>query len=677
MVELRNNLVYLMDENGELKPTLIYSGEIHYFRIPAEEWGDRLKKAKKAGLNCISSYIPWLWHEPEEGEFDFTGWTRPERNLLKFIELTRVYGFNFIARVGPYFNAELIFDGLPEWLVRKKDISRLSDKIPHLISYLDPVFLEYVKKWYLNLFKHIAEMQVTNGGNIILVQLCNEIGVLNWLNKEPDFSEHGENFYKKRFGEGQPKNINVDEVNAEFEGLIGWESSYSGYFFEYFKTLKEFALEFSVNVPFVVNIAQFEDYHDRGRAFDSIKTAIKFDKFKSKDVIIGGDFYPKRIDYDNFHDVVIAIEILKSISFSGNPLFCMELQAGFIYDRPRIYPSDIELLTATCIGHGVSGVNFYMFSGGTNFDNIGVYGKWHDWQSPISSDGSLKPSINVIEDMSKVVNSFDMSKFEKVYDVNIGIYKPYFSTMFLKGEFVDEIEKELRDFFHDGLLRLLTISNVSFKFVDLENDELNGLENLIVFSFDWMDEDTQSKLIDFARNRDLLIFYDLPTKNLRGERTYIFEEFFGLDVHKFERSLYKFVKIFDLEVPIFSHVTTVKFKDENFIPLASYLDNCAGFVRETKKGRVIFVGFWISQRFKYQAEIVKKLLEIARVKPSIIVNGDDEIHASLLDCGERYYLLVVNYHEEIKKGVIYIKHGNFSHEVEVYLEPRKSKIIPL
>ncbi len=674
---MRNNLVYLGDENRAFKPALIYSGEIHYFRIPASEWEDRLRKAKNAGLNCVSSYIPWLWHEPEEGVFDFTGLTRPERNLLKFIELTKKHNLYFIARVGPYFNAELIFDGLPEWLVRKKNISHLADKIPHLISYLDPIFLDYVKKWYQNLFKHITEMQITRGGNIIFVQLCNEIGVLNWLNKQPDLTEYGENFFKEHFGTRQPKKLNIGGISGKFEELIKWERLYSEYFFEYFKTLRKFALEFGLESPVIVNIAQFEDYHDRGRAFDAIETAIKFDKFKSKDVILGGDFYPKRLDYDNFHDVIIAIEILKSISTKGNPLFCMELQSGFIYDRPRIYPSDIELLTTTCIGHGITGLNFYMFSGGINFDNIGVYGRWHDWQSPISSDGSLKPSINVIKDISKIVNDLTVSKFEKVYDVTIGIYKPYFSTMFLQGKFIDEFKKERELFFHDGLLRLLATANISFRFIDLEEDELNSLENLIVFTFDWMDESTQKKLVDFAQSGNLIVFYDLPIRNLKGEKTRIFERFLNADIQKFNGSTYKFVKIFDFEIPIFSHITTVKFKEATFTPLATFLNNCAGFVKETKNGKFIFVGFGINQRFKYQNEIIKSILQIAEVKPAVFVNGDDEIHASLLNCGERYYLFVANYHEEAKKGIVFLKHNDFSCEVEVYLEPRKSKIIPL
>ncbi|NHV07113.1 MAG: hypothetical protein HA495_07235, partial [Thaumarchaeota archaeon] len=47
-------------------PLFIYSGEIHYFRIPKDLWEDRLIKIKRAFLNSVSIYFAWNWHEQEE-----------------------------------------------------------------------------------------------------------------------------------------------------------------------------------------------------------------------------------------------------------------------------------------------------------------------------------------------------------------------------------------------------------------------------------------------------------------------------------------------------------------------------------------------------------------------------------------------------------------------------------
>ena len=67
---MKRNKIELKDGkflfDGE--PFFVYSGEIHYFRIPKDKWTDRLRKAKETGLNTISTYIPWNWHEFQEWE---------------------------------------------------------------------------------------------------------------------------------------------------------------------------------------------------------------------------------------------------------------------------------------------------------------------------------------------------------------------------------------------------------------------------------------------------------------------------------------------------------------------------------------------------------------------------------------------------------------------------------
>lgn len=46
----------------------IYSGAMHYFRVPRPYWRDRLKKMRAAGLNTVETYIPWNLHEPVSGK---------------------------------------------------------------------------------------------------------------------------------------------------------------------------------------------------------------------------------------------------------------------------------------------------------------------------------------------------------------------------------------------------------------------------------------------------------------------------------------------------------------------------------------------------------------------------------------------------------------------------------
>ena len=140
------------------KPCFLRSAEIHYFRLPRGEWAERVKAAREGGLNCIASYIPWQWHEPEEGLFDFSAASVPERDLAAFLSLVKDAGLYFFARIGPFVNAELSRGGHPLWLydkhpeVRSKDASgafamRRGDG-EFVPSQLDPRYLDLVSRWY-------------------------------------------------------------------------------------------------------------------------------------------------------------------------------------------------------------------------------------------------------------------------------------------------------------------------------------------------------------------------------------------------------------------------------------------------------------------------------------------------------------------------------------------------
>ncbi|MFA6292360.1 MAG: beta-galactosidase, partial [Victivallales bacterium] len=96
------------------KPAFAVSGEFHYFRVPHADWRRRLELFKKAGGNAIATYIPWLLHEPTEGDIRFGD--KPERDLEAFLRLCLELKLFVIARPGPYQYSELKYDGLPGWL---------------------------------------------------------------------------------------------------------------------------------------------------------------------------------------------------------------------------------------------------------------------------------------------------------------------------------------------------------------------------------------------------------------------------------------------------------------------------------------------------------------------------------------------------------------------------------
>lgn len=145
------------------KPFSVYSGAIHYFRVPREYWEDRLLKMKAAGFNTVETYTCWNLHEPREGEFDFTGML----DIAEFLRTAQRVGLYAIVRPGPYICAEWDFGGFPAWLLKDKNMRLRCNYKP---------YLDCVRRYYTALGAQINGLLDKNGGNIIAMQVENEYG---------------------------------------------------------------------------------------------------------------------------------------------------------------------------------------------------------------------------------------------------------------------------------------------------------------------------------------------------------------------------------------------------------------------------------------------------------------------------------------------------------------------
>jgi len=135
----------------EGKPVFLFGGELHYFRMPRLHWRDRLRKARAAFLNVIGAYIPWNYHEPEEGRFDFES----DRDLRVWLECIRESGMYLFARPGPYICSEWDGGGLPAWFFGKDRLARTDDS----------EYLEAVSRWFRAVNGIIRDFLLGRGGN--------------------------------------------------------------------------------------------------------------------------------------------------------------------------------------------------------------------------------------------------------------------------------------------------------------------------------------------------------------------------------------------------------------------------------------------------------------------------------------------------------------------------------
>ncbi len=145
------------------KPYQIISGEMHYARIPPEYWADRLRKARAMGLNTVCTYMFWNTHEPEPGQFDFSG----PLDAARYIRLAGEAGLNVILRCSPYACAEWDFGGFPARLLNEPGIR---------VRCLDARYMAAVARYVRRLGEELAGLQSTRGGPIIALQVENEYG---------------------------------------------------------------------------------------------------------------------------------------------------------------------------------------------------------------------------------------------------------------------------------------------------------------------------------------------------------------------------------------------------------------------------------------------------------------------------------------------------------------------
>ncbi len=170
--ETKNGAFYL---NG--KEFKVHSGELHYPRVPQQYWKHRLQMMKAMGLNTVTTYVFWNFHEEAPGKWNWSG----EKDLQKFIKTAQEVGLYVIIRPGPYVCAEWDFGGYPWWIQNDKDLVVRTD---------NPAFLRECESYINQLAKQIVPLQINNGGPVIMVQVENEFGSYVAQRKDIPFEQH-------------------------------------------------------------------------------------------------------------------------------------------------------------------------------------------------------------------------------------------------------------------------------------------------------------------------------------------------------------------------------------------------------------------------------------------------------------------------------------------------------
>lgn len=152
----------------------IYSAAFHYFRCPQELWVDRFQKIKEAGFNTVETYVPWNWHERNMPE-DIND--RSQMDFTDLKEWLRMahedFGFYTIVRPGPFICAEWSGGAYPRWLAKFGP-----GEGGLWLRGSDPEHIKWSVHWFDAISEFVADEQITRKPKgekgVILYQIENE-----------------------------------------------------------------------------------------------------------------------------------------------------------------------------------------------------------------------------------------------------------------------------------------------------------------------------------------------------------------------------------------------------------------------------------------------------------------------------------------------------------------------
>ncbi len=396
----KDGLFWLDDQ-----PILLQAGEFHYYRTPADQWAHRLGLLKQAGFNAVASYMPWMWHEMKEGDFDFDGHSHPMRNLAGFLDLAAEMGLWIIARPGPYIMAESINEGIPQWVFTKYPAATFIDQQNHaqnIASYLHPDFLICASRWYQAIFGVLTPRQVTRRGRIVLVQLDNEMGMLHWvrniMDTNPDTLARFAAYLQAVYGGRLAVHYPASDLAAFLrDGILCPQEPYAArlvedyrrYYRFYLRAYASFLLSEArrngLEVPPVINIHGFAN---GGKTFP-IGISQLIEAMEIDGMVSATDVYPLVIGEGTYHQLLLVNAMTQALHNPAQPLFSIEFQSGGNHDFSNSQSSFHDLHARLSFSVGMRAINHYLFFGGMNHPLISPV-KRHDWGHPVRTDGSLR-----------------------------------------------------------------------------------------------------------------------------------------------------------------------------------------------------------------------------------------------------------------------------------------------
>ncbi len=520
-------------------PIIVLSGEIHYFRLPVKSWSMHLDLLKQTGCNTVATYVPWIVHGEIEGEIDLDGHIHPNQNLALFIELAKQKGLLVFLRPGPFIMAELKNEGLPYWLYEKypeiKPKTWNHKKVTTAtVDYLAPSFLSETKSWFHQVYQVIEPYLAQNGGNVIGIQLDNEVGMLSWVSNSPDLTPDVLNELQHLdFHDNDEKN------QLSLRNALGHLMRHR--FKTYIEKLKSMWESFGLtDMLYFVNIHGTSA--GKGKTFP-IGISQLFETYQNNGIITGTDVYFGNLDLETFHHLYIINALTDSTIHDGQPLTSLEFNVGDgnFGDNlsTRYLPSASDFKIRMSIAQNHKMLNYYLLTGGFNRkldytgeidgnNRLAITGERHGFAAPIQPDGSLNYTFDKLKQTTQMIhnlqNKISLMK-ENTDDVYIGFLADYYMTEYTNPdsqkakEMQENLQFHRNSLFWDTLIKHMLLLHYRMKAIHLEQMPLcpDTHKLLILGIAKYLAKDIQEKLVNYLKQGGKVFFIgELPIYDMLG-----------------------------------------------------------------------------------------------------------------------------------------------------------------
>jgi len=679
------------------KKVFLNSGEIHYFRIKRELWDKHLEEAKEAGLSTVSTYVPWAWHESEESVFDFAGALCPERDLNGWLQKCQAHGLHCIVKPGPFILAEFRGAGLPDWFMDQYgDEVRMRNNKGEIVqsegvSLFNQKFLEKVALWYDKIMPFISEREISAGGPVIMMQICNEIGVFSWLAHQADYGNAVKDrfltFLSGKFG-------GIAEVNALWgtdyhdfahvelppdsklpyasKGDRGrdfeWHSFWRTYYGDYLRMLIGMARDRGVSVPLYHNLPGW--IYGHGYEFP-VNITMYEDLFNDKsEIIFGVDHIPEFLSYRNMHDDRIINDITFAMQ-ENKPLFAAEFQCGSREYHVVTNPREMELFCKASVANGLVGWNYYMFSQGRNPSRKGYSGETFYWFNPLTAEGERTSAFPLVKRMSAVIKTSEslIVNAKRRAEVCVLFYPPYYATE-LERPVEEGIELQFtastirRPAYFDGLLKALQVLNIDYDMIDLRKaskDTLSNYKQVWALSTDEMNTRDQQTIVDYTKaGGTSVLFPYLPDCEMSQRPCTIIRDALSVSPSGREIIDSPLIDIYNLK-DIKCANPQITYSEESLsgaeVIARTIHGSACGFTKVLGSGSLIHLGTWIGFDTEGHKQVYEAILKRSGAKIRQASTNNDHIAVRERFTDDNSAVLFIgNYYNEEQTGKVTYTH---------------------